>query len=372
MLVLIFTAQPVQSADWQWSYTLGNTVQYSDNIQLHVNPKGPAGSSQTNGGFDLKALSRSWQWALGADFGYLVYFGEGAPTRRSSKNVAADSSISKSTRDTDYSLSAHFSEAPAQSTQQTELGIVTSNILQLSYGAVAQIVHRSDRLDTFNVNVRADRSDFSQTGSGPQSSTTLEGTSTWTRQLTPLVDGRLLTSVQYYRLEGSPQTEQLIYNIALGGKARLSKRLTVDANIGPTIVQQLGSGTTTSIDVSGDLTINYQPRKDLNVSLSLSEDISPDNLGGLRQFQSAIAALGYQINDYASFNLAASYSNSTGTGNSPNSSRYLTVSPSFTYILARDLNAVLSYRWARSDAGSGIAQSHSVFLTLSYNGILLH
>ena len=370
--VLAMSAQPAWAADWKWLYQLGSTAQYSDNIELLVHPKRPAGSDSTTGHFDLKALSPAWEWALAGDFGYLVYFGEGAPAQRTSMNGGANSKISTSARDTDYSLSAHFSEAPAQSTQLTDLGIVNSNILQLNYGVMADVAHRANQLDTFDANIKADRSDFSQTSPGVTPSSSLQGAGTWTRRLTRLIDGRVKGSVLYYRLEGNSQTEQLIYNIAVGGKARISKRLTIDAEIGPTLVQQLGPGSMTSVDVSGNVTLTYQPFRDVNFDLTLSQDVSPDNLGALNNVQSVAASVRYQVNDYASLSLLASFNNSAGTGKTSTSSKYVTVSPSLSYQLARNWNAVLSYRWIRLDQGVGIAQSNSVFFTINYNGVLVH
>ena len=193
---------------------------------------------------------------------------------------------------------------------------------------MADVVHRADRLDTFDASFNADRSDFSQTGPSVTPSGSLKGAGTWTRRLTPL-DRRPPAKVHpVYRLESNPQTEQLVYNIVFGGKARLRRCC-------PSMRHRTGrcpaigyAQSTAAVDVSGNLTLTYQPFGDVNFAFLFSQDVSPGQSWRLDGVQSVAASVNYLVNDYAKSRSRCDFNNSTSTSKAATSSRYLTVSPS--------------------------------------------
>jgi len=361
------------AADWQLLYGLGESIQYSDNLEHAQHSPGWAGTSSTSANLDLLAQNPTWSWDLGTNFGYLDYFGSGITTQQARTTIAANTGLSKSVRNTSYNLGAHFSLAPATSTQLSALGIIAySNIQNMNYGVSAGLNHQIDRLDSLSMSLSANRSDFSASGPNFAPNSSLSVSGSWSRRLTRRLDGNLSWSASYDRRDGSNPTENLVYNISVGGHARLLHNLDFSLSLGPYINQPLNSTQTTTVGGSGNLALNYRPLHDLSLSLGVSTGLTPDITGILQQSKSVNASANYSINDYSTFLVSASYSDFTPSSGIGSSSIVFSVNPAFNFRLARNWNANLSYRWLNSDQGKQNIQSNSFFVTLSYNGFLLH
>lgn len=364
------------AADWQVLYRLTETLSASDNIEFSADPAGAGFSSHSGAGLDISALTPTSTWSANGDIGQLYYFGEGAPEDRKRTIVAARSDLLKRTRSTDFTLNAYFRMVPATGAQLsdvvlpepdlTDIGLELVDFDRISYGAGGGLLHRRTRRDDFALNARADRVDF--TGDAlnaiPHSSVELSGE--WTRRLSPILDGRALTSVEHFRPDDEDAApRRMVYDVAVGTNLRATRRLTLDANAGLAIIDPQDSAV--KLGLVGDLDLIYTPRRDTVMTLALSQDVAPDSLGELRTSQAARGAVTYRINEVSSFTVMAAYTTSTATGEGGDDRDAWSISPNYSRALTRNWDLSLSYRWLKSD----IARSNTAFLTLSHRGAIL-
>lgn len=388
---------PAGAVDWQLLYSLSETLSVSDNLQLSPDSEGVGFSSSTSGGLDFAALTPTAEWRTSGNIGHLIYFGEGIPEDRERTTFSATTALLKRTIRTDLSLSANFSMAPATQRVFTGPVLVDPNVTdpvpvepgvtdpvladletellnfdRISYGARAGLTHLWTPVDTLALSVSVARADF--TGEAPDVSphTDLDFSGTWSRRLTRRVDGRLRGSVGYFESEDDEQ--RFVYDLAVGANVRATRRLTVDFNAGVNIVDLSSAGeggSMQSSDISagftGDFTLVYTPWRDTQVTLAISESVTPDGLGNLRSGQAVSGAVSYRINELSSFNVTGSLSNSSEAGDGGDSTQAWIVSPTYTHALTRDWNLALTYRWVKTDT----AQSNTALLTLSHQGAIL-
>lgn len=381
LFVLLGGVGTTQAADWELLYRLDETLSGSNNITVEQSPDGPAGRSRSSVGVDLKAVDKTWIWSLTGDVGYIHYFGEGAPDTNSVLTTSAFSQLVKQTRDTDYTLSANIRISPASTSELDELGINRQqDVLRLLYGGQGSILHRVNARNQINFYVNADKTDFSETGANLTPSTSAGAGVRWTNRLTRRIDGHLNGSVFWQKQQNASDTESLIYRIALGTDTRVTKRLNVSAEATVAITDQYAidplfplAGRQNEIDVGfeGSLAIDYRLLRDTRIDMLFSQNIAPDGLGDLRQTQVARAALTHEINSLSSLSLSTHFTNSTSTGTDSDSRKTLSVSPRYSYKLAKEWDASLSYRWILADSGTGDRTSHTVFVSLSKIGTLL-
>lgn len=371
---------PAAAFDWEFLYRLSDTVRASDNIVLEPDPDGYAASNNSSAGLDLTMRTPTLTWGFSGDIGYLVYFGDGAPDTRSVVSRAIKSDLLQKTRDTDYSASAFYSLSPASTTQFTELGIIELDVERLSYGASGGVLHRINARDSLDFSTRATWTDFSTSDPDLVPNEFLETSLRWTRKFNRRIDGNLYSSVGWYQADNETETENLIYKVTVGTDAKLTRRLDIVANAGLAIVDQyaldpsqpaLGRMRNIAIGFIGDFSMNWRPERDTTFTASLSQSVSPDDLGDLRNSQSVRGALVHQINDLSSFAINSVYTISTSSDEETDSRETLSVSPSYSRRITPHWNAVIGYQWIQANDGIDITDANFFFLTLSHTGEFL-
>lgn len=256
-----------------------------------------------------------------------------------------------------------------------DLGLELVNFDRIAFGAGGGFVHRWSRVDDLRVHATVERVDFTEDSAGTTPHTAVELSGVWTRRLIRRIDGRLQVSAGHFRADDDGE-QRLIYNAGLGTNIRATRRLTIDANAGVSVIDHRpfsGPGgprldrSDRSADFVGDLSLVYTPRRDTQMTLALSQRVTPNALGRLRTAQVASGTVDYRINHRSSLNLVGAVTNTSAAGDGGGSRQSWTVSPSYTHALTRSWDLSLSYRWLKSD----VAESNSGFLTLSHRGAIL-
>ena len=395
LVVLSLFSGRAHAVDWELLYRLNETVKASDNIQLLDDPDGITGSSQSLFGLDFKTHTRTVDWGLSGDVGYLAYFGADVPDPSTTLTLSAKSDLLKRTKNTDYTASAFFTRTPASTSEQDDLGIPNQlEIDRFNYGANTSVTHRVNKRNNLKFGTNDSRTDFSELGSGLSPSIFVEGSLNWTHRLTSLVNANLVTSVGWQNVDSRtddildiaataiamrsvfvqrsiPETETMIYKTTFGADAKLTKRLSVVANAGVSIIDQLqGQSTGASVGFIGDLSLFYQPVRDLTFELSVAQTVAPGNLGDLRETRKYNGSTVYTINDDSTFVLDVAFTESSGASGQDSSRKTFSITPQYIYQIVRHWKAVLGYQWIMSDTASGTSDSNTVFVTLSHSGTL--
>ena len=100
----------------------------------------------------------------------------------------------------------------------------------------------------------------------------------------------------------------------------------------------------------GDAHAIYRVLKDTTLNLFLSQSVSPSIIGTLTKRSTLHAGLTQIINDRSSVSFAGDISQQTSSGITND---FLSGSASYSYLLARDWNASLTYRYLHRTASTG-------------------
>jgi hypothetical protein len=209
--------------------------------------------------------------------------------------------------------------------------------------------------------------DFTDPSDDLVPSITLASSGTWQRELSELVSGNLLVSVQYFDPDSSKEDKSLLYRSTAGVDAQLSERLSVSGTVGVVLEdpehEKLNAGGT--FDVSADYKL-----KDTSYTISTGYDLLPDQDGDLEDRYSTRFGVSHQVNDMTTVGVTGQYSFEPGS-NGEGSSAAISISPSLRYQLSRDLSSTLSYRFILDDDEGEQSHSNAVILSVSYGTTLL-
>ncbi|MGL4527199.1 MAG: hypothetical protein ACRCUC_09495, partial [Aestuariivirga sp.] len=206
---------------------------------------------------------------------------------------------------------------------------------------------------------------------------TSAGTSlSWLHRATKRTDFTLSTGVDWYGYEDDTNSGSYVYYVRGGVSARLSPRLTVTAGLGPRLRDAYEDNAggerqyKSDIGASGDVGFSYK-LKSSTVTGSANYGLSPNTDGELQNSLGARLNYSYRINDLSTFGIGTQVRLSDdGTGGSLNNTTF-SISPNYSYTLARDWQLTASYQFATSDDSDGLAVQNSAFLTLSRSYVLL-
>lgn len=374
-------AGPAHAADWQLLYNFSESLTASDNIQQIVNPDGFGASSGSTAGIDLNAIGKTWNWGLSGNAGYTKYFGDGAPEQDNDSTSLA-SNFAKRTRDTTYTLGANYSSGPATISEFTDLGIIITDIQRLNYAFKGGIAHQINKQDSLNFNAGVSVTDYTATSPNVTPNRTLNASLTWSRPISRRASGNVSTSITWFQADNlTSDKEYLLYRNTIGTQVDLTRRLSISANAGAVLIDNyaidqsaplLGRQRNMVYGFVGDFSLTYRPFSDTTFNISISQNVSSDDLGDLRASQSAKFAYGYKINDVSSFGFGGGWSSSTGGQNDTAPPRTVwNLSPSYSYSINSRWNAGLGYRWVRAE-GIDFTTSNTVYITLSNNGAFLN
>ena len=126
LVVSSMFSSPAYAVDWELLYRINESLRGSDNIQLETGRQneGLTGSSNTSVGVDFKTHTRTVDWGLSGDVGFLAYFGADSPNPSTVLTWSGKSDLLKRTKTTDYSVSAFVTRTPAATSEQDALGVL--------------------------------------------------------------------------------------------------------------------------------------------------------------------------------------------------------------------------------------------------------
>jgi hypothetical protein len=367
--------QEAAAADWELLSQFDQTLTFSDNIQAEANPDGPGGISNSRLNLDLNAYTPRAEWGLNGNIGYLSYFGDGKPDDSKLLNLFGETDFLKKTRLNDYSLSAFVRRSPSTTSELADVGIVEFDSEQLTYGISGGLIHHLNTRNELSMGIGASWIDFSRNSDELSPSQTVNLNAEWTRKLAHRSDGRLRATIDWRQLDDEENTETIIYKTTVGTEARLTRRLFIEIDAGVAFLEQyqrdlLASGTGKERDSAsgfvGDFLLRYTPRRDVQLGISMGQDVGFDNLGDLRASRYANASIIYDINDHSNFSLSASFRRSKTGGENNDALITTSVTPTYSHQITKEWYGVIGYQWLRSDRDVEVGISNRVFFTLAH------
>lgn len=368
---------PAHAGDWTVKTDLSETISVNDNLDMDVDPQGWAFGSNSVLGLDILARSYVYDFNLRGSLGYQTYIGEGAQDASEGFRPNLSTSYVRRSEDTTFSANAAYVFTPASNTDGFEVDSNDSNADRQTVTAGTSVAYKVNPRNDVTISARGSRTDFlGDPGEGEDPNTSAGGTLMWLRHASKRTDFNLSTSADWYGYEDDVNRQSLVYTIKGGFSTQLSPRLSINASLGPQLHNEYedetsgGRSKKTDLGGTGDIGFSYK-MKTGSFSGSANYGLSPDSDGELQNAFGARLNYSYVINDHSQFSLGTQIRLSDdGNGGSLNDKTF-SISPRYSYTLARDWQLSASYQFAATDNSDGLALQNSAYLTLSRSYVLL-
>lgn len=372
--------------------SVNQTLTASDNYFLSNTPLGWTYQSYTNGTLDFLARTPDTQYLLNTNYSYFNYYGPGAQetTLRWGAPASARFSIDHTTLLDKYNLALSWTRSDIQTTLLAQTGQFQNfgtsggqrGFLQ-TFSATGGVTHDVSRIDTVRWQAAASTNqsdDPSFTSYNDFNSSLI-----WTRPLSPTMTFTSSLYFDWFSQDDPAQSQRLLWTLSGTLSAQVTHRFTVNGSVSELFVNSwqnnpgaasntnLGFAFTPFTPLTGaghalnwNAGFNYRLLKTTNVSMSFAEAIAPVITGQLQKSRSMSLAVSHQINNASSLSLIASVTQAV-TSTSPQS-QFFSAGVIYSYRLARDWNANLSYTYRqREDPTSGFVNGNTFLFGLNYS-----
>jgi hypothetical protein len=361
---------PAFATDWSLNSTLSESVEANDNPFLRALAAGAFDSYSTIAA-NAVARTPTSKFTFDGDVNYRKYWGpgaEGAPT----ESLGGDARLhyetfGKDSSDRNY-LDAAWHRQSTAFALLGQLGLVTNTSGFVDTTSLSGGIDRSiTNLDTISLSARSTYTSFDPGGGGTPFYDS-GATGSWRHRVNSIATLTASSDVEELNFLNTLNTNITILRESAGIDATLSPLLSFSGTAGVAYVQTengspalsltpVAPNASSSGSVAGfitNMTLTYKMFPDTTLSFNGIQSISPSVVGSLIELTSIGANLAYTVNSRETLSLAASGSSTTSSGTT---SDFLSASISYGYLLTREWNAQLSYRYLHRLATSGTASS---------------
>ncbi|MBL4892045.1 MAG: hypothetical protein JKX91_09530 [Rhizobiaceae bacterium] len=176
--------------------------------------------------------------------------------------------------------------------------------------------------------------------------------------------GTLSIGAGFFRSDDLFNSETLTYRITGRLATTFSHRLSAHIQAGVILTEINKDATSTSPALSGntignlfDIGVNYK-MKHTTLSFSAANNVSTSLTGGSRNTTRVSFGVSHKVNQLSNIGLSISASQN-------GSATSLSISPSYSYKIAKKWNANLGYSYRRQDSSGTSSESNNVFFTVT-------
>jgi hypothetical protein len=361
---------PAFATDWALNSTLTESVEANDNPYLRALAGGAFDSYSTIAA-NAVARTPTSKFTFDGDVNYRKYWGpgsDGAP----SESLGGDAKLHYETFGKD-SADRNWIEASwhRQSTAFAllgQLGIVTNTRGFTDQTNLAAGIDRAiTNLDSISLSAR---STYTSYDPGVQGTTFYDSdaTASWRHRVNSIATLTASSDAEVLNFNNSLNTQTSILRENVGIDATLSALLSYSGTVGVAYVQTergspalsltplspTSSGSSSNTGFITNMILTYKMFPDTTLNFTGVQSISPSVVGSLIELTSIGAGANYTVNSRESLSFSASGSRTTSSGTT---SDFLSASATYGYLLTREWNAQLTYRYLHRLADSGTASS---------------
>ena len=360
---------PALAWDWSLSSTLSETVELNNNQFMNTAPTGGTVGSYTTLSANAVGLTSTSRLTLDGDIGYRKYWGPGtlgvSQTESDSAGLKAHYESWGKNIDDKYWLDGTFRQSSTLVAVLEDLGVTANAHGDIDKTMVGGGVQRSlSALDTISVSATSALTTYTPSSGGTEFTDT-SVTTTWRHRLSPLTTLNATSQVEWLNFETSPVANLYILRETAGFETTVSPLLSYGASagvaysntevgtsspLGPTAIPATPLTSGSTVGFIGDAHAIYKILKNTTLNLTAGETVAPSVVGTLTQRIYLHAGLIQTINDRSSIAFAGEASRQTSFGTTND---FLSASVSYSYILARDWNSSLTYRYTHRTATTG-------------------
>jgi hypothetical protein len=262
----------------------------------------------------------------------------------------------------------------------TDPTLITGDAIRATLSAAAGISWDATRRDAFSLGVDATRIDFFDGIVALVPTTSLGTTGSWTRALTPTLDGVLTADLTWFQADSDAATRSLSVALTGGVAWAVNESLELSAGAGLTATRSServppGPGNPRDSDFrlgfTGNVDLSWTGQDD-RFTLFLSQGVLPSTLGSLQNTTAFGARYDHAINSVSSLGFETRAQLQSALSGADGDTLALRFSPYYAYQLDAETSLRLGYAFEYSDRdGVGTTSSHAVFLTLTRDFTLL-
>jgi hypothetical protein len=364
---------PALAVDWSLSSTLSQTFELNDNMFMRTFPPGGTLGSYSNVSANALALTPTSLFTLDGNVGYRKYWGPGTEdiNQTESNSVGVNSHYEtwgKNRNDKEW-LNASFNQSSTLVAVLGDLGLTTNVHGNIDRTMVGGGIQRSlSAMDLVSVSATSTLTTYDPASSGTEfTDSTVTGT--WRHQVSPLTTVSATSQFEWLNFDTTPASNLMILRETGGFETALSPLLSYGASLGVVYSDaQVGTGSplgpllipapSSTVALTGGSTVGfigdahaiYRILKDTTLNLFASQTVAPSVIGTLTKRSTLHAGLTQIINARSSVSVAGDISQQTSSGITND---FLSGSVSYSYQLAREWNASLTYRYLHRTASSG-------------------
>jgi hypothetical protein len=393
----------VTAAEWSLKGTLGQNLQYNDNIALNTIRKDSVVGYLLTPSLQVTRKTRE------LDIGFQ---GQGDIRRYDDSRWNCDNynlglNNSYRTKRSVFNLSGGYAVSCSYSQQIEDTGLLVPNSQSINYSLAPSWTWQWTSRDQLILNTSYSKTSFSNTQGSVFSNTgndslnfsgndtytvNLGGNHEWSRRLT--LNGKLnFSNVQYTGLNASTQN---LFGFQLGANYLINRLWTINAGGGPLWVdtQQSSNGVSSAQNSSlslgnvANIGLSYQNLL-TQFSAGYSNSVNPSAIGQTLQTHSVFANYSYQLAKHLILNLGSNFTLSKSIGGQSNDNltsqfdrTFFTGAAGITWELAKNwkLKGSYVYSWqdyqqdqnvqnlnAISNLNVGTSDSNVVMLSLNYS-----
>jgi hypothetical protein len=364
---------PAFATDWALNSTLSETVELNDNPFLRALAAGTFSSYSTIAA-NAVAKTPTSKFTFDGNVSYQKYWGpgvDGVP----SENLAGAANLhyetfGKDSSDRQY-LDAGWHRSNTAFALLGQLAIVTNAKGFIDTTTAGGGIDRSiSALDTVYLSAHSTYTSYDPgTGGTPFIDTSADGT--WRHRVNSNLSLSALSDAEFLHFDNALNTDLMILREKAGIDATLSPLLSFRGTAGIAYVQTergtpaFSLPSTSNVSSSGsasgfigDMVLTYKMFPDTTLTLNALQSISPSVVGSLIEATSIGAGLTRLVNSRETLSFSASASRQTSTGTT---SDFFSGSIVYSYLLTREWNAQVSYRYLHEFGTSGAASAGLIF-----------
>jgi len=395
-LSCIVFGKDVAAAEWALKGSLGQQLQYNDNIALSPEKEPVVGYLLTP---SLQATRKTGVLDI-------AFQGQGLISRYNDSRWNCDNynlglNNGYRTKRSIFSLSGGYAVSCSYAQQIKQTGILVPNNQSVNYQLAPSWTWQWTSRDQLILGTSYSKTSFSNSTSGDPistggSSSNFSGNDTytvnlgwnhvWSRRIS--LNGKLnFSNVQY---TGSNASTQNLFGFQLGGNYAINHNWLISASGGPIWVDEtqqgsdrFSSGQNSSLSLGSVANVNLSYKDRLNqFSTGYSNSVNPSAIGQTLQTHSIFANYSYQLARHLLLNLSSNYTMSKSIGGQSTDNQtnqfdrsYFTGAAGITWELAKNWKLIGSYVYSWQDQqgqnvqnlNTGTSDANLVMFSLNYS-----
>ncbi len=355
---------------WLLDASITERFEFNDNIDSKPSGAENAAGSITNLNTTLAWKGHRRTAKFSSSFDLKKFFGPGARPEHNTFNHFHKANFSIKRKTTTFDYSASFRSQDAASSVLDDTGIVIPfDTNRFNSILSAKVNYEVNSRSQINFSGSASQVDFERTSATLAPFFDIDLKVSLVHKLTKRTTGTLSIAADFHDADDAFDTKRNMYRLAGEVSTELSPRLSADIKVGAIMVEGSRGATTTSAAFSGSSTgnffnvgLNYQ-MKLTNLSLTASNDVTPNTLGRLSRKNRLGFSVTHQINHRSKIGFSVgAISNESILGTTNDS---LSIAPTYSYRLTKKLNANFGYVYRHQEALGIASHSNKVFFSLS-------